>query len=250
MGGRGLGARILAVLVIFVSVASGANADPAASSRDAIHRLYDEGRFLDAANEGVAAGSVDGLIIAARSLIAHGAYVAKPGGQVQFFQRALNLVTQVLEREPDNLEGHLQTVNALGHISRVEGHVEAHFKGYAKIAKRHLKRAKKTGPDNAWTHALYGAWHSEIAVHAPGFIAFVYYRASKSKAVRYFERAIDLAPDNPVLLAEYGNAILMIDWKNNRGKARELYEKSLAIEPKNAFEKLVRERTRRSLGRL
>ncbi len=245
MGIIALGARALAVVMLFVCVAQTSWAQDGDLST--VRRLYDQGQFLEAADAGTQLGTVDGLILAARSLIVHGAYVAKPGEQVPFFEHALDLATQVLERDPDNLEGHLQTVNALGHISRVEGHVESHFKGYAKIAKKHLKRAKEIGPDNAWTHALYGAWHAEIAVHAPRFIAFAYYGASKTRALRYFERSIDLDPENPVLLAEYGNAILMIDWQDNRGKARELYEKSLAITPKNAFERLVHERTRRSL---
>lgn len=245
MGVVALCARVLAVAAMGFFVAQDARADDGA--RETVHRLYDEGHFLDAADQGAQLGTVGALVLAARSLVAHGAFVAKPGEQVPFFQRALDLSSRVLELDPDNLEGHLQTVNALGHISRVEGHVESHFKGYAKIAKKHLKRAKKIGPDNAWTHALYGAWHAEIAVHAPKFIAFAYYGASKKRALRFFERSIDLDPENPVLLAEYGNAILMIDWQGNRGKARELYEKSLAIAPKNAFERLVHERTRRSL---
>lgn len=245
MGIIALGARALAVAMLIVVSAQTSWAQ--VGDLSTVHRLYDGGQFLEAANKGVELGSTDGLILAARSLIAHGAFVAKPGEQVPFFQRALDLSSRVLKLDPDNLEGHLQTVNALGHISRVEGHVESHFKGYAKIAKKHLKRAKKIGPDNAWTHALYGAWHAEIAVHAPKFIAFAYYGASKKRALRFFERSIDLDPENPVLLAEYGNAILMIDWQRYRGKAHELYEKSLAITPKNAFERLVHARTRRSL---
>lgn len=213
-------------------------------------RLYDKGAFLEAAHRGEEIGSVGGLVLAARSLIAYGAYLAKPDEQVALFGRALDLVARVLVQEPDNLEAHLQTVNGLGHISRVQGHVTSHFKGYAKTAKKHLKRAKKIAPENPWVHALYGAWHAEIAVHAPRVIAFAYYGASKKKAVRYFDRAITLGADNPVILAEYGNAILMIDWQRNRDKARELYEKSLEIEPRNAFERLVRARTRRSLEHL
>ncbi|NQV20460.1 MAG: hypothetical protein HQ511_03485 [Rhodospirillales bacterium] len=245
MGIIALGARALAI-VMLIAVAAQTSWAQGGDLRT-VRQLYDQGHFLEAVDKGIEQGTVDGLILAARSLVAHGAFVAKPGEQVPFFQRALDLSSRVFELDPDNLEGHLQTVNALGHISRVEGHVESHFKGYAKIAKKHLKRAKKIGPDNAWTHALYGAWHAEIAVHAPKFIAFAYYGASKKRALRYFERSIDLDPENPVLLAEYGNAILMIDWQGNRGKARELYEKSLAITPKNAFERLVHERTRRSL---
>lgn len=42
----------------------------------------------------------------------------------------------------------------------------------------------------------------------------------------------------------------MIDWQGNREKARDLYEKSLAITPKNEFEKLVHARTRRALDLL
>lgn len=215
-----------------------------------VQRLYDQGHFLDAAAMGTRLATVDGLSFAARSLIVHGAYVAKPGGQLPFFQRALDLATQALDKDSNGLEGHLQSVNALGHISRVQGHVESHFKGYAKVAKKHLKRAKKINPDNPWTYALYGAWHAEIAVHAPSFIASVYYGASKKKALRNFRRAIELGPQNPVVLAEYGNAILMIDWQRNREKARDLYEKSLAIPPKNAFERLVHARTRRALDLL
>jgi tetratricopeptide (TPR) repeat protein len=231
-------------VILFLCAAQGAWAETETQ------RLYDQGAFLDAASRGEEIGSIASLVLAARSLIAYGAYLAKPDEQVTVFGSALDIAARVLVQDPDNLEAHLQTVNGLGHISRVQGHVASHFKGYAKTAKKHLKRAKKIAPENPWVHALYGAWHAEIAVHAPKLVAFAYYGASKKKAVRYFERAITLGSDNPVILAEYGNAILMIDWRRNRGKARELYEKSLEIEPRNAFERLVGARTRRSLENL
>lgn len=140
-----------AVLVLVLAQMSWAQASWAKDSVNddiaTVQRLYTEGHFLDAVAMGTRLGTVAGLNLAARSLIVHGEYVAKPGQQETFFQSALDAATRALEKDPDDLEGHLQSVNALGHISRVRGHIESHFKGYAKIAKKHLKRAKKIGPE-------------------------------------------------------------------------------------------------------
>ena len=77
-------------------------------------------------------------------------------------------------------------------------------------------------------HLSLGAWHAG-AVSTGGFFAGMLYGAKKKDALAYFERALELAPQEKNVHLEYALGLLSLDVHDNRGKARDLLERTISI---------------------
>ena len=87
-------------------------------------------------------------------------------------------------------------------------------------------------------HLSLGAWHAG-AVSTGGFFAGMLYGAKKKDALAYFERALELAPQEKNVHLEYALGLLSLDVHDNRGKARDLLERTISIPPKDAYERII-----------
>ena len=66
-------------------------------------------------------------------------------------------------------------------------------------------------------------------------------------AVELFERGLELHPQAPGALMEYGRALLMLHGDARMGEATQLYEKAAALKPADAKERLDVELARAGL---
>lgn len=212
--------------------------------------LYDAGKFLAAAEMAQALGGSPGLTLAVRATLAHYAYVDRAAARPEIFARMNALADQAVQLDARNAEAHLQSAVALGYRGRMSGPMPAHFAGYAKDARAHMLAALAIEPENAWAHAMLGAWHMEIVRKGGGFMARSLYGARLDEGLKLYRGALELEPNNLVLHYEFGLALAAQDAKKFGGQSQQHLRIALALPPKNAFERLAQDRARALLNAL
>lgn len=212
--------------------------------------IYAAGDFAGAARLAGQLKTSAGLTLAARATLARAAYKAPPDARRRLFHHAETLARAALQRDGENAHTLRLLVIALGYIARGTEPVSAFFKGYASEAKVLIARARSVEPDSPWVHSLIGAWHAEI-VHAAGKpLAMTLYGASVKDARAAYERALSLAPANPVIRFEYAKALLQMLGAKAEAQARRHLAVAARAVPRDAFERLVSEKARHALGAL
>ena len=208
-----------------------------------------EGRFLEAAGLGEAAGTSAGYALAADMLAIHGFHAAAEGERRGFFERAMAAAEEAIRRDADNAEAHMQSAHAMGRYAQAIGSMAAFAEGFAERVEAALDTALALDPDHARAHLALAGWHAGIVDAAGGFMARTLYGATESAALEHYERALALAPGSIVVRFDYAENLLALD-DDYEGRARELLAEALAAAPADAYGELVRARARALLARL
>ena len=200
---------------------------------------FDAGRFLEAAEQAAAEGSVDGLVLAAKSHTVHGAHIAAPEEKKEHFQRAMTLAEQAIELAPDNPWTHVESSSAIGRYSQTIGIGEALTGGYGGKMRDALHQALELDPDIAIAQLALGSWHANVVDRTGALVGRMTFGATRKKAMEHLERALALAPTDKAVLLETGTALLLLDADKHHDRALELLEAAAAIPPNNAYETLL-----------
>lgn len=233
------GGRLIA-LVFALCLAGGEGAG--AVTLDKVRHLFEAGNFRAAAIGGADLGSPDALAVAARARLVRAAELLPPDQARNELDQAAALARTALTKDPDHVEAALHLAIALGYRARIQGHVTAHFNGIAAEARRYIDRALKARPDSAWAHAVSGAWHAEIVVGGGPDLADSLYNASREKALRQFETAVKLAPDNIVIRLEYAKALIKLRGRNGWTAAERQLTMVATIEPAERLERIMQDK--------
>ena len=212
----------------------------AAQSIEAARAAQDDGRFIEAARLAEGFGTSSGYALAAESLAIHGYYVAKEPEKEALFERAMRLADEAVRLDPANPQAHLQSAHAMGRYAQTIGAVKAIAKGYAKKVRQAIEDALARDPEMAGAHLSLAAWHAET-INGAGIAARLVFGASRKRALAHYERAMELAPDEKLVYLEYALGLLLLKKKKDRGKARDLLERSIETPPKDAYDRLLHE---------
>ncbi|MES1204148.1 MAG: hypothetical protein ABUS57_22135 [Pseudomonadota bacterium] len=227
----------LAALFICLSLTAPARAEGPAL-------LYATGNFRAAAEAGDRQGDVAGDIIAARALLALVVSDFRGAETGALLDRAQHCAEQALIAAPDSAPARLQLAMALGMKGRRASVTEAMKANYARRGRALIDQALKLDPHDPWAYALLGGWNLEI-VRRAGALGAVFMGASLRSGVRAFDRARELAPDNPAIALHYALALLAIDPARHGAKAGDLLAVAANAAPRDAFETNVRDTARR-----
>ncbi len=203
------------------------------------HAAFDAGRFLEAAERAATAGSADGLVLAARALRVHGAYLAAPEEQKEHFQQAMQHAQAAVELAPEDPSTHVESSSAIGRYAQTIGIGEALTGGYGGKMRDALHQALELDPDNAVAQLALGSWHANVVDRTGALVGRMTFGATRKKAMEHLERALALAPNSKAVLLETGTALLVLDADKHRERALELLEAAAAIPPTNAYETLL-----------
>ncbi len=226
-----------AVAVVFAFFLSGA---AGAQSMKEIRAVYTEGRFVEAADLGVALKTSESYALAAQSLAMQGHFYAKGEEKKALFQRAVGLAEEAVRRDPANPEAHIQLAHTTGRYGQALGFLQAVAGGYATRVRESIEEALRLDPDKAAGHLSLATWHAEI-VNAGGAMAGFLYGASASKARWHYARTLELMPDAKVVCVEYAFGLLLLDEEGNRDEARGFLERALEKPSKDAVDRLYHE---------
>ena len=211
---------------------------------------YAEGRFMEAAELGEASGTSEGFALAARSLAVHGHYNVAEDGRPEVLARAIRAAEEAIRLDPANPEAHFESAHAIGREAQTAGVMEALNRGYARRTREAAEEALRLDPLLAEAHLTLASWHAEIVNKMGRLVAGMTYRASRRDALEYYEKALELAPDEKTVYLEYANGLLLLDRDRNRVQARELLSRGLEILPGDAYDRLLHDLTAERLAAL
>ncbi|MCY4428610.1 MAG: hypothetical protein OXC05_16480 [Halieaceae bacterium] len=222
-----------------------ANTSTAQSIEDA-YAAYTEGRFVEATEIAETLQTSEGHALAANSLAIYSYYVADDGSKQGLFTRAALLAQEAIRLDASNPQAHLQWAHSTGRYAQTIGVLKAANQGYAKKVRDSIKTALELDPEMASAHLSLATWHAE-AISAGGFMAGVLYGASRKKALAQFEKALELAPEQKVVLVEYGLGLLRLGGGANRKRAHDLLLRSSQIPSLDAHDRILHQLAVRQL---
>ncbi len=206
-----------------------------------VQRLYAEGQFLEAAAAGEAVGTARSLTLAARSLLAQSMFNSMTESDEPLLVAAQLRAEEALQRQPGSLDARLQLAAALGLRAQLLSNGQALAMGIAPRAQALISAAIDQAPQDPWAQALFGGWNLETVRRGGAFGAGLM-GASLSSGQAAFERAVALAPRDPGILMSYATALLMLNPEDHAQRAGELFAQAAGCAPRDAFERLMRER--------
>ena len=101
----------------------------------------------------------------------------------------------------------------------------------------------------ATAHVSFAAWHAGVIGNG-GLFAALLYGASEDKALAHFERALELAPQEKVVLLEYALGLLSLDKQEYGGKARDLLKRAITLPSKDAHDRIIHRKAVEQLAAL
>ena len=226
-----------------ISAAIWATAAAAAPYDDAT-RLFDNGKYLQAASLAARADTASGLALAARAMLAHAVYVAKRPQRAAEVERGANLAKKALAKNSRHVEAHLQLVIAFYQKSRATTALDAYFQSYADKSSEHLSIAREIEPDNPWVYWLLGGWNYEVVRLAGPILADTLFDANLAAGRAAFSKAIALLSHSVVLHYSFARALLTDDPDLNRTEAVQELERALAVKQLNHLDKIIASRAR------
>lgn len=222
------------------------NTTTAQSIEDA-YTAYTEGRFVEAAEVAETLKTSEAHALAANSLAIYSYYIADDDDKQDLFNRATLLAQEAIRLDALNPEAHLQWAHASGRYSQTIGVLKAANQGYAKKVRDSIKTVLELDPEMASAHLSLATWHAE-AISGGGFMAGVLYGASRKKALAHFEKAMELAPDQKVVLVEYALGLLRMGGGANRERAHDLLLRSNQMPSRDAHDRILHQMAVRQLA--
>ena len=216
-----------------------------AMANDTPLSLFLAGEYSQAESTGEAANDAQGLAIAARAALADDQMRDAPC--LDCIRRAEDLSRRAIAADPKQPEGHIYLAIAMGYETRIIGDLAAQSKDYANIAKRELDTAFASDPNNPWTLAALGGWHIEIVRGAGSALGRWIFGARLEKGEEYYEKALTIAPQNPVLHYQYALALAGFDLSTYQPDVEKELARTIAQDPKSRFDTFVRARAQQLL---
>lgn len=212
----------------------------AAESIEAARAAFSEGDYVEAADLGEALGTSEGHALAAEALAIYAHYIAEDEDKDPLLQRAMLSAETAISLNPASAEAHLQSAHAVGRYSQLFSPMKSMREGYPKEVRVLIERALELNPDHAGAHLSLAAWHAE-AIGRGGMMARAMLGADRKSAYAHFEQALALWPRTNTVLVRYASAILLLERRKGRERARELLERAIELPPEDAFQRLIRE---------
>ncbi len=226
------------VVLALLALAPALAAPASAQTIDTARALYAEGRFLEAARDAKLLKTSEGYTLAANSLAVHGFFNAEDGRKQALFKEAIALAEEAVRVGPGNPQAHIELAHAKGRYAETIGTLEAIEEGFAVQVRNAAEKALALKPDLAAAHLVLGTWHARV-IGEGGFMARMLYGASEKDALAHYDKALELAPGKKYPLVQYAQGLLLLDDDDNRGIARRLFARAIALPSADALDRLV-----------
>ncbi len=222
--------------------------DANAQSIEEARTVFEEGRFLEAADLAEALSTSGGYALAAQSLAVYGHHLAVEDERTGFFERAMELGEAAVRADSANPEAYYQSAHAVGRYAQSVGTLTALRRGLAGRVRGLLEATLAADPESAEAHIGLGGWHADIA--SAGRVARWMYGGDRDDAVTHYERALELAPDSRIVLLEYALRLPELDRDGGRDRARELLSRAAELPVLDAYEELIQQDVLEALAEL
>jgi tetratricopeptide (TPR) repeat protein len=201
-------------------------------------RLFHAGAFAQAVENGRTTHG-PGLNAAVKAQCIYANYLERDAKiRLALFQEAARWADERRAAAPTDANAHYLYAFALGRYGQGISVVKALAQGFGGKIRDALTRALELAPKHAEAAAAFGAYQSEVIDKVGGVVAGLTYGAKKDSAIRYFEQALKLFPESPIVHIEYANGLILLFGKTRIDEATRLYEQAAAAKPADAMERL------------
>lgn len=210
--------------------------------------LFHSGEFQKAQDAGLKAGG-GGVTVANKAACVYATYLEKKEKtRLDLFMEAAQRAQAQAAEDPKNANAWYLQGYALGRYSQGISVARALAQGLGSKLKHALERVIELEPAHADAHVALAAFHAEVIDKVGALVGRMTYGVRAETAVELFERGLELHPQAPGALMEYGRALLMLHGDGRMGEATRLYEKAAAMTPADAKERLDVELARAGLS--
>jgi hypothetical protein len=205
--------------------------------------LFDKGNYAAAATAARTLGTAEGDGLAARATLTRAAYFSADRADAEaLIETALADARRGVGRDTTAFEPMLQEGVALGYRAKLQQSPKI-----AKLAKAIFDRAFARDPQNPFAAIAIGAWNGEPIADLGGFLSRTLLGATQETALKYYELALKLDPQNPVPHILYAFNIYRIDDEKYGARSRALLEAALKLKPQDAFGAMLQKNAREVL---
>jgi tetratricopeptide (TPR) repeat protein len=210
-------------------------------------RAFHRGDFQDATGLGASLGPC-GAGVASKAAAVYCTYLEEDD------KRAVRILTEAAARGDEACRKLPGWPNAwyfqafvLGRYAQRISILKALAEGTGGKVHKALETALKLEPKHADSHIALGAYNAEIINKVGALAGRLTYGVDRGKAVKHFEKAIQLNPQAAIAYMEYGNGLIMLEGEKKQAEAVKLYRKAAACKPADAMERLDVEQAKAEL---
>lgn len=215
-----------------------------------VWRLFFEGRYREARDEGIALGPAGYF----PGLYAQAIYATlvetDPVRRQALLEEIVTLTEDILPLAPDHTMIRFGQAYGKARILENLSRSAALGTGYTGDVKKQLEQLLEENPENIYALTLLAGVHAGIMEKAGRLMARVTFGSRPELMEDYFQRALAINDSYPGLYYEYARAQLRVYGKDGKARARELLEKAVQLTPVSAEEALQLEACRHLLGTL
>jgi tetratricopeptide (TPR) repeat protein len=242
--------RICAIAITIWAFAVSLSAAQIQDAPALAYQAFKDGRFDEAAKLGAQDASAEGLSIAAAARLAEGRFHLNGDEKTIALNDAQALARRAIQLDSDHLRAHIVLAVALGAASREMGLIDAYFSNNADIGRREIERCISLSHGSARTRALIGEWHLEVVRRGGAQLAAMIYGADIDQGITAFEQAMNASPDDPIIPAEFGLALIALGEERYLPRAVQALNQALSMAPRDAYERLTLDQARLALDQL
>jgi len=202
--------------------------------------LYTAGDYEGAIALGEMYSDGVGLATAARAALAIANLRDAPC--LECLRRAERLARAAISADIQQQDAYVFLAAALGYEARILGIVRAYWGNHAERARAAIDTALNLSPRDPWALAASGAWHIEVVRSGGRVLGHALYGGDFDAGVAQFEDALAAGPGNPVIRFQFALALSGFNLETHRERVRALLEESVAMPPRTAYEREVRQR--------
>lgn len=201
-------------------------------------RCYHRGDFQSAVELADQCG-LEGHAVANKATGMYASHLEEDQGlQIECFKTAIARAEKAINAFPEQANAYHFYAFNLGRYSQSISIVKALKQGIGGKIQGALTTALELKPNHADAHTALGLYHAEILDKVGKLIGGMTYGASEKQSIKHFKTAVELAPDSPIALIEYGNGLYLMHGDSRIDEVSELYEKATELTPRDAVEKL------------
>jgi tetratricopeptide (TPR) repeat protein len=154
------------------------------------------------------------------------------------FLDAVKRAEAAIEILPDDPNSHYFHAFNLGRYSQSISIVKALSQGLGGKIQASLENAIYLQPEHADANIALGAYYAEVIEKVGKMLGKLTYGATPAKALKHFERALELTPGAPIAHIEYGNGLYLLFGDDRLDDVTDEYVKATELQPEDAMAKL------------
>lgn len=161
--------------------------------------------------------------------------------QQQIYQSIIERAERAMTELPDDPNSYYFHAYGLGRYSQSISITKALSQGLGGKVRKSLEKTLELNPEHAEAQLAMGLFHAEIINKVGKLVGGMTYGANADEALQHFEKAVELAPNLPIIRIEYGNGLYLLFGDKRMRDMTSAYQQAIALTPQDAMQHLDRE---------